>query len=375
MNKRYLIRDTSQIPSPSLVVFLDLVLGNIERAIAIADGEASKLRPHVKTHKTPEIIAIEREAGITKHKCATLREAKMLAEAGATDILIAYQMVGPNIGRLVELKRAFEGVDYKVTVDHPDAVEELSHAMAAAGMVQKTVLDLDAGMHRTGVPVGDAAVDLYTQISTAPGLRAWGLHVFDGHIHDKDLQERRKACDQSLALIEQMKERLAAHGLDVPLVVMGGTPTYPIYAKTPGVEASPGTFVIHDYGYATNYPDLGFTPAGLLLSRIVSIPAPDRITLDLGYKAIAADPKGVRGVVLNIEGAELSVQHEEHWMVKIPKGSNVKLGQEVYVCPTHICPTVALHRFYYVIDSDGNCTDKWQVAARNRDTESSGDTS
>jgi D-serine deaminase-like pyridoxal phosphate-dependent protein len=169
-----------------------------------------------------------------------------------------------------------------------------------------------------------------------------------------------------LALVADLKGRLAAKGLEVPLVVMGGTPTFSIYAKTPGVEASPGTFVFHDFGYSTLYPDLGFTPAALLLARIISIPTDETVTLDLGYKAIAADPRGARGQVLSIEGAEVDHQNEEHWIVKIPKGTSVKLGQEVYVCPTHICPSVALHQSYYIIDRDGNCIDTWQVAARNR---------
>jgi D-serine deaminase-like pyridoxal phosphate-dependent protein len=367
VDKRYLIRDASQIPSPSLVVYLDLVQKNIERMIALADGDMSKLRPHVKTHKTAEIIGLEQEAGITKHKCATLREAKMIAETGATDILIAYQMVGPNLDRLVELKRRFPDVDFKVIVDHPDSVEWLSQAMAKNGMTIKTMLDLDAGMHRTGIAPGDAAVDLYAQIDHAEGLVPWGLHVYDGHIHDEDLEERRKSCDQSLTLVAELKERLAAKGLDVPLVVMGATPTFPIYAKTPDVEASPGTFIFFDFGYSTRYPDLGFTHAALLLTRVISMPTADQITLDLGYKAIAADPQGVRGRVLSIEGAEVDHQNEEHWIVKIPKGTEVKLGQEVYVCPTHVCPSVALHHSYYIIDRDGDCIDTWRVTARNRD--------
>ena len=101
---------------------------------------------------------------------------------------------------------------------------------------------------------------------------------------------------KSLAQVEEMQDRLAAKGLEVPLIVMGGTPTFTIYAETPGVEASPGTFVFHDLRlFTTHFPDLGFTPAALLLSRVISIPTPHRITLDLGHKAIAADPDDVRG--------------------------------------------------------------------------------
>ena len=148
---------------------------------------------------------------------------------------------------------------------------------------------------------------------------------------------------------------------------MGGTPTFPIYAKTPGVEASPGTFIFYDLNYSNRYPNLGFTHAALLLTRIISIPTANLIAVDLGHKAIAADSKGDRGKILSIEGAEVGLQNEEHWVVKIPKGTDVKLGQEIYVCPTHVCPSVALQKSYYIIDRDGNCIDTWQVAARNRD--------
>ena len=366
MDKKYRIQNVETIPSPSLVVYLTHVQQNIERAIAIVGGDVSKLRPHAKTHKTAEIIAMERDAGILKHKCATLREAEMLAQNGIADILIAYQMVGPNVNRFVSLQQKYPDADFKVIVDHQESVTALSSSAARYGVSVKVMLDLDVGMHRTGVPVGDTAVDIYAQIEGAEGLQPWGLHVYDGHIHDEDVADRKASCDKSLAQVEDMKDRLASKGLEVPLIVMGGTPTFTIYAETPGVEASPGTFVFHDYGYTTHFPDLGFTPAALLLSRVISIPTPHRITLDLGHKAIAADPDDVRGIVLNVDGAEVDKQHEEHWAINVPDSAPMHIGQEIYVCPTHICPCVALHPFYYVVDADGYCRGTWEVTARNR---------
>ena len=364
MDKQYRIQNVETIPSPSLVVYLAQVQHNIAHAIATVGGDVSKLRPHAKTHKTAEIIAMEREAGILKHKCSTLREAEMLVQNGITDILIAYQMVGPNVNRFVSLQQKHPEVDFKVLVDHSAAVDALSSA--AQGLNVKVMLDLDVGMHRTGVPVGDTAVAIYAQIEASVGLQPWGLHIYDGHIHEEDVADRKAACDESLAQVSEMQDRLAAKGLDVPLIVIGGTPTFPIYADTPGIEASPGTFVFHDYGYTLHYPDLGFTPAALLLSRVISIPTPHRITLDLGHKAIAADPEGVRGVVLNVDDAEVDKQHEEHWAINVPNSESLRIGQEIYVCPTHICPCVALHPFYYVVDTDGYCRGTWEVAARNR---------
>ena len=366
MDQKYRIQNVENIPSPALIVYLELVKKNIEHAIATVDGDVSKLRPHAKTHKTAEIIEMEREAGILKHKCATLREAEMLAQNGIEDVLIAYQMVGPNINHFLALQKRYPNADFKVIVDHLEAVVALSAATEKQGLNIKVMLDLDVGMHRTGVSVGDAAVKIYESINQSDGLQPWGLHVYDGHIHDEDITTRRDACDQSLAQVDEMQGLLSAKGLAVPLIVMGGTPTFPIYAETPEIEASPGTFIFHDYGYATHYPDLGFTPAALLLSRVISIPTPNRITLDLGHKAIAADPDGVRGIILNIDNAEVDKQHEEHWAINIPEDTPIQIGQEVYVCPTHICPSVALHPFYFVIDADGYCQETWEVTARNR---------
>ena len=366
MNKKYRIQNVEDIPTPSLVVYLNLVQQNIAHAIATVGGDTSKLRPHAKTHKTAEIIEMEREAGIFKHKCATLREAEMLAETGIEDILIAYQMVGPNIDRSLSLQQKNPQVDFKVIVDHQQAVEQLSGAAEKMNQVVKVMLDLDVGMNRTGIAVSDAAAKIYETIDQSQNLQPWGLHVYDGHIHDNDLEHRKKACQNTIAQVDEMKDRLSAKGLDVPLIVIGGTPTFPIYAEVPGVEASPGTFVFHDNGYATNYPDLGFTPAALLLSRIISIPTANRFTLDLGHKAIAADPDGDRGSILNINNAEVDKQHEEHWAINVPENTPLQIGQEVYVCPTHICPSVALHQFYYVIDADGYYRETWEVSARNR---------
>lgn len=366
MDQIYRIQNVENIPTPALVVYLSLVQQNIEHAIATVNGDVTKLRPHAKTHKTAEIIQMERDAGILKHKCATLKEAEMLAQNGIEDIVIAYQMVGPNINRFLLLQQRYPQVDFKVIVDHQEAVSELSIAAENSGLTVKVMLDLDVGMHRTGVPVGDTAVEIYEYIDQSEKLQPWGLHVYDGHIHDTDITERKAACQHSISKVEEMKDLLSAKGLDVPLVIMGGTPTFPIYADTPDVEASPGTFIFHDYGYSNRYPDLGFTPAALLLSRVISIPTPHRFTLDLGHKAIAADPEGVRGLILNVENAEVDTQHEEHWAINVPKDTPIQIGQEIYVCPTHICPCVALHPFYYLIDSSGYCQGTWEVTARNR---------
>jgi D-serine deaminase-like pyridoxal phosphate-dependent protein len=153
----------------------------------------------------------------------------------------------------------------------------------------------------------------------------------------------------------------------VPRLVVGGTPTFPIYAELdlPGVECSPGTIVLQDDGYAKRYPDLAFTPAALLLTRVISHPRPGRLCLDLGHKAVAADPAGPRARVLGLDDARPAGHNEEHLVLETPRAQDFPIGTPLLAIPTHICPSVALHRRAYVVE-DGAVIGQWEVSARDR---------
>lgn len=158
------------------------------------------------------------------------------------------------------------------------------------------LVDLEIGMVRTGIQPGEAAAELYSLINALPNLIVDGLHAYDGHIHESDLEQRTQIARAGLETTLRLRDRLLDRGLPVPRFVVGGTPTFPIHAGLgfPGVECSPGTPVLYDNSYLTRFPDLPFTPAALLLTRVVSHPAPGRVCLDLGHKAVAADPAGSR---------------------------------------------------------------------------------
>ena len=199
MNPHYAIRDTSRIYSPALLFYKDLIRNNIARAVEMA-GDPELLRPHVKTHKTREIVRMELEAGVRKHKCATIAEAEMVASCNAPDVLIAYPLVGPNCGRLARLIHAYPWSHFSVIADHPAGIMALSQAMTAEGQEVDVLLDIDVGQHRTGVAPGAEAVELYEMIHRSPGLRAGGLHVYDGHNHQESFVERQSAV-RMLSLI------------------------------------------------------------------------------------------------------------------------------------------------------------------------------
>ncbi len=367
MDPRYHIADTSQIISPALVVFRELLADNLQRMLEIAK-RPERLRPHCKTHKTREIARMELELGIIKHKCATFAEAEMLADAGVRDIFLAYNLVGPNIRRAVEFMTRFPGVSFCVTADHPRSIAALGEAMDTANRRIDVLLDIDVGQHRTGVAVGSRAAELYRQIAVTPGLRAGGFHVYDGHQHQESRDDRRVAVLAEFNKVRDFRDSLVAAGQPVPKLVCGGTASFPIYAELddPTIELSPGTCVLNDVGYGEHFPDLVFAPAAVMLTRVVSRPASDRITLDLGYKAVASDPPaGKRLFFPDLADAQQVLQNEEHLVLQTSRANEFQPGDELMAIPRHICPTCALHRQMFVI-AGGELVDRWDIASRDR---------
>src|SRR5262245_54879100 len=188
----YTVTNVDQVPSPALLVYPDRVEQNIRRMIEIAGG-VGRLRPHMKTNKLPEVVRMQIEQGITRFKCATIAEAEVAAICAAPDVLLAYQPVGPNVHRLVQLVKKYPATRFSALVDDEGAILALSRAASVGGVTLDLYLDLDCGMHRTGVAPGSKAVELYRLLTNAPGLRASGLHVYDGHIRDSDIAARAAA--------------------------------------------------------------------------------------------------------------------------------------------------------------------------------------
>ena len=366
MESRYVVANIDEIPSPSMLIYRDRLRENIVKTVEIAGGP-ERLRPHVKTHKMRNVIEMQCQAGIAKFKCATLSEARMLAEIGVDDVLIAYQMIGPNIQRLINLKKSFPGTNFRVIADDPIAVETLSVATSRAGVTIDVLVDLDVGQNRTGISPGPDAIELYILIDHLSGITPGGLHAYDGHNHQTDFEERLKACQDTLSVVRAFQAELVSQGLSVPRRVMGGSISFPCYAREEDLEPSPGTSVFWDWGYSRRFPDLPFKAAALLLGRIISIPTNTRVTLDLGSKAIASDPNGQRGFALNLPESIPGRQNEEHWVFECPDTTILAVGQPIYVFPTHVCPSTALHRQVYVIEEDGTCREKWTVDARDRE--------
>jgi len=365
MKDWFRINDTTSLDSPALLIYPERVKANIQQAISMV-GDVNQLRPHIKTNKSSAAIKLMIAAGISKFKCATIAEAELLGICGAKDALLAYQPVGPKLQRFIKVIQQYNSTNYSCVTDSMIAANEQSKEFAAAGLKIPVYIDLNVGMNRTGIAPDEDAVQLYSFLSGAPGIEAKGLHAYDGHIRDLDMNIRTKTCDESFKLVKDLKQKLESAGMKVPVIIVGGSPTFPIHAKRKGIECSPGTFIYWDYGYLTSCPEQPFLPAAVLITRIVSLPAPGKICTDLGHKSVAAENEISRRVFfLNAEDIQPVSQSEEHLVADIPHGHSFKVGDILYGLPIHVCPTVALYERSFTVEK-GNVTGEWRHEARDR---------
>ncbi len=359
----HIVSNIAEIPSPALLVYPDRIRDNIRRAIAIV-GDPARLRPHIKTHKCGRIIRMHLDLGVNRFKCATIAEAEMCATAGAKDVLLAAQLVGPNINRFGNLQSKFPEVTFSTICDSPEVAQALSDLGSAHRHKTRVYLDLNCGMDRTGSIPDDHAFELYRQMTELPGLAIAGLHAYDGHIHDADLGTRETQVEKFNSRLTTFRDRLLKADLSVPNTVASGTPTFGFHARHKDRDCSPGTYVFWDFGYQ-RFADLDFHIAALVVTRVISKPTPGRLCLDLGHKAIAAENPQPRVQFLDLPTATPVMHSEEHLVLETPDATNWKAGDVLYGIPRHICPTVALHDFCYPVEN-GFAGEPWPIEARRR---------
>ena len=352
----YHIENEAEIASPALLLYRDRIEHNLRKMIEIA-GSPERLRPHVKTHKLGQLIQRQVELGITKFKCSTIAEVEMTAEGGGKDIMLAMPCVGINAHRLALLAVKYPAITFSTVADDEETVRMLAGAAQQHRVTLGVYLELDPGMGRTGIVPCEQAKFIAHAIKEAPLLHFAGIHAYDGHIHDADLETRRQRCEDAYAPILAFRKELEGEGLIVKEFVAGGSPTFAIHAQHKDRTLSPGTTVLWDFGYADKHPDLPFLPAAVLLT--------DRITVDLGHKSVAAENPHPRVRFEELPDAEAVMQSEEHLVLEVEQRERFVIGQALHGIPRHVCPTVALHGEAVIIDNQ-LATERWPVVARNR---------
>jgi D-serine deaminase-like pyridoxal phosphate-dependent protein len=364
MSNWYEIKNIDQVDSPALAIYADRVKENIKTLINSIDN-VDRLRPHIKTHKSSEVSRMMLGAGIKKFKCATIAEAEMLAIAGATDILLAYQPVGPKAERLAALKKKFRNVTWSCLIDNLDSAKEISTIFSAQDLRINVYIDLNVGMNRTGI-IPEMAYDLFAECLSLKGIDIVGLHAYDGHLRDTDLSLRTKKCDEGFARVVDLQKKITSRFSKELIIVAGGTPTFSIHSQRKEIECSPGTFIYWDKGYEQILQEQHYLHAALIISRVISIPAENIICTDLGHKAIASE-NALQNRVYFLNAPELEpIGHsEEHMVFKNPGSKKYSVGDVFYGVPFHVCPTVALHENASIVEN-GLVKNQWLTDARKR---------
>lgn len=343
----------SNIESPGLLVNPELVKKNIQWVLNQVDNNPARLRPHIKTHKTREVNQLLLASGITKFKAATIAEAELLALDEAPDVLLSMQPTGTTLVRFIELTKKYTKTSFGCLLDDTQA----AHALNAVSSNQRVYIDLNMGMNRTGIRP-EKSIPLIDLVNQLPNLQLEGLHAYDGHIRDLDLEDRKRHVEQDFQSFYALLSQLS---LDLELVV-GGTPSFLVHHTNPNYVCSPGTFVFFDTGYAKLYPENSLQLAVQVIGRVISIPTDHTISIDVGHKSVAPE-NGIDNRLQFIDHPEwkLLSQSEEHGIVEVGDSSAFQIGDVIRMLPYHICPTVALHQYLQI--GDGSV---WKVIARDR---------
>jgi D-serine deaminase-like pyridoxal phosphate-dependent protein len=355
------------LPTPSVLVDLDVLERNVARMAARAREAGVRLRPHAKTHKCPEIGRLQRAAGAWGLSLAKVGEAEVFAAAGFDDLFVAYPVVGEDKGR--RLLRLADRARLAVGVDSVEGAETLATPFRSASRVLDVMLKVDVGYGRVGV-VPERAVEAASRIAGIRGLRLRGVFTHAGHAYmaksKAGVERTARAEGERLA---ETAAALRAAGLPVDEVSVGSTPTAAASMRVPGVtEARPGNYVFHDASQVALGTCALEDCALTIVATVVSVPAPDRAVVDAGSKTLSSDPlrpvAGGHGQVLG-RRSRIEKLSEEHGVIAVAEGEGFRVGERVAILPNHACVVANLHD-RLVGTSGGRVEALLQVAARGR---------
>ncbi|PSN63804.1 hypothetical protein BS50DRAFT_89041 [Corynespora cassiicola Philippines] len=354
----------SALDTPSMIVDLDLMEANISKLMKQLLPTGVNIRPHLKTTKSA-ILAKKLNAAGAKGGCvAKLSEAEVICGLGFTDLLITCEIIGDvKVKRLVELFRKFRSL--RIVVDSKEGASAIDVALEESGIDQPimTLIDLDVGLHRTGVQPGEPALDLGRHVAGLKHLKIIGVQGYEGHLqHVHGYEERKQSCLESMAILTQTAEALRKDGHNIEVVTTGGTGTAEFCVTVPGVtEVQPGSFLFMDTDYRNAVGNF-YSNSLTILSTVLSKQGPKCITIDAGLKSLTTDSGLAECKTL---GYTYGVLGDEHGSLSWTDGPDLRVGDRVEMIPSHIDPTINLHESYYA-HRNGIIEEIWPVDARGR---------
>ena len=358
----------SELETPALLVDLDIMERNLERAATYATSHGLALRPHVKTHKSPRVAARQLALGASGLTCATPFEAQVMS-AVTDDILVAYPPVGT--ARAARLAALPGHVNLTVALDSIIAIDELARAAAANDRTIGVYVELDLGMHRVGVPGVDEAIALARRVAGDPHLDFAGLAFYPGHVREPVESQDEKLAALGDALTSALR-KFEREGLRSRVVSGGSTPTLWRTHEIVGVtEMRPGTYVYNDRTTAAIGACSRNDCALTVVATVISTAVPGQAVIDAGTKSLGREPvRGVAGEGFGelLEHPDVIVERmsEEHGVLDISRSNwRPEVGERVRVIPNHVCIVVHLNDIVYGM-RNGRLETSWPIAARGR---------
>ncbi len=348
----------SQLDTPTVLIDIDRAEANLRRAQDAANKAGIALRPHIKTHKLPFFAKRQVELGAVGITVQKLGEAEVMADAGLTDLLLTFNIIGA--AKLRRLKALHGRITIRVVADSPDCVAGLAATFTDPAHKLGVFVECDTGMGRCGVQSPEAALRLARAIIAAPGLQFAGLMTYPAA---GKYQQAAQWLAHARALFDH-------EGIAVPAITTGGTPDiwHMDEAARVATEYRPGTYIYMDRSQvaagAATFDDCALS----VLATVVSRPTETRAIIDAGSKALTSDLLGLvgHGHVVEYPDAKVVGLSEEHGTLDVSDCATMpKIGDTIRIIPNHCCPVTNLFDKVNLI-RDGQLVETVAVAARGR---------
>lgn len=355
------------LDTPALLVDLDRLESNIAGMAAIARAGGKALRPHTKTHKTPEIARMQLAAGAIGITVAKLGEAEVMANAGFDDIFVANQIVGAiKLDRLTALAARIRII---VGVDDAGATQSLADAAHRAGVEIEVRIEVDTGLRRAGVRTIESATALAAEMDRMSGVRLDGLYTYEGHANVGSAEQRETTCRAVAAYLRKVADALRKCGIDPGTLSVGSTCGASVMSTEESIdEIRPGVYVFNDCGQmerGARYEDSALT----VLATVVSRPDDTTAIIDAGTKALSGD-KGAEGSrhgrLLDYTDVTFDWANEEHGHLDLSRTTyRPRIGDKLRIVPFHACTATNMHDTIYGVRGERVQT-TWSIASRGK---------
>lgn len=358
-----------ELSTPALMIDLAILERNLDRMADYCRAHGLGLRPHIKTHKTPEVAKMQVDRGARGLTVAKVGEAEVMATTGLDDLLVAFPVQGREaVRRLAQLARER---DLLVALDDEATAQEISRAAAEQRATVGILVEFDAGFHRCGLEPGMACVELARRIERLPGVCFRGLMTYFGNVWGSE-EERRKEMPVVAERVERSLRAFRENGMPVEIVSGGSTPSAAYSHEVPGLtEIRPGTYVYNDLNTLHQGACRLEDCAARVVTRVVSTAVKGRAIVDAGSKTLSSDPlragpQAGHGYVIEVPDAKLFKLNEEHGHLDVTASTHpFRVGEVLTLIPNHVCTCVNMNDEVFLVRNE-EVVGCWQVAARGK---------